>query len=86
MRRPSEQRQRCAVVGLDDRAQPRDCWRASLQQRRAECRAGAAPLPVVGDVTAMSAVVGSSGSCRRWATPTGPSLPSRGKMISKRAM
>jgi helix-turn-helix protein len=46
---PGEQRQRCAVAGFDDRAQLLDRRRASLYQRRAQCGADAACLPVVGD-------------------------------------
>ncbi len=46
---PREQRQRCTVVCFDDRAQPPDRRWALVHQRRAECRADAASLPVVGN-------------------------------------
>ena len=59
-------------------------------RRSSNAETSAVPIPrpcqSSATVTAMSAVAGSSGYCRRWATPTGPSSPSGGSTISTRAI
>ena len=83
---PGEQRQRCAVAcSTTVRSRLTAAW-ASAASTPSRCCADAASLPVVGDGDGDVGGGPIIGVLQEMGSPTGPSSPSGGNTISKRAM